>query len=91
MRGWLVLVLLCAGCASSPYSQMTADQINAAVKDRQAGLICAQITGAGGQGALVTVSTDKGALPQASHIQITPGSNCQVTIDTSAPVPVAKP
>ena len=55
----LVAVILLTGCAGFGMGGLSADQINAAVKDKASAVACTTFTGMGGQFQVMFVNNDK--------------------------------
>ena len=87
----VVAALVLAGCAgvgvTNPAS-MSADQLNALAKDKNASLTCSKVVGAGVTATLVLVNVDKASITNGG---VTVTADCVVTITTETPAPVPKP
>ena len=68
MKVILLLTLLLSGCAT--YGGLSADQIAAAVKDRQASAVCVSAVGNAGQIRVVVINADKGVVPPGTTVHI---------------------
>ena len=81
-RRLLALALMLTGCATLPlnYSKMSADQLNALVKDKNANIGCATVQ-TPYKGNVLYLVLDKGVVQAGS---VTIKSDCEVTI-TNAP------
>ncbi len=78
----LLLVPLLAGCnLLNPAPSMTAEQLSAAAKDKNASVACATGVGAGGKGGVVYVNVDKSSVYNGS---VTVDADCKVTITTTS-------
>jgi len=82
-------LLVLAGCATIPGdpSQMTAEQIKEAVKDKSATVGCATVQ-TPYKGNTILMNLDKGVL-QVGEITVTP--ECQITIKNAPPPKAPKP
>lgn len=56
---FLVSLILLTGCAGFGMGGLTAEQINAAVKDKASAVACTTFTGVGGQFQVMFVNNDK--------------------------------
>lgn len=83
MRTHLLFALLLAvtalsGCSFlNPAPSMTADQLAAAAKDKNASVGCGSVVGPGDKGTVVFVNVDKSSINSGS---VTVDSDCKVTI-----------
>lgn len=58
----LLLLTACAGLGGAGYGQMNADQIAAAVKDKNSSASCIEFTGTGGQFRALSLNNDSGVI-----------------------------
>lgn len=88
---WLALVLLTvSGCAAfQPSSDMSAAQISAATKDKNASVICSTIRGVWGSAELITITLDQNSIKDGGITADNKGG-CNAAITSAAPpkVPV---
>ena len=81
----LVLVLFCVGCAGSAIpadpSKMSAEQLNAWAKDKNANIACSTYKGVYGTGVVNYVVLDKGIVVNGTVVL---DQECKVTITNSA-------
>ena len=88
----LILVastLMLAGCASligSDYTKMSAEQISAAVKDKDAAVVCVQAGTPWGKQSTTFIRTDRGVVVNGS---ITVDGDCKATF-SNQPSPTTK-
>lgn len=70
------------GCAAFPidYASMTAEQIRAAVSDKNANVGCSTVNSPYGRGVVTLLTLDKGAMPNG---KVTVDDQCKVTIENS--------
>ncbi len=89
--GIACLLCMLSGCQS--YGSMSADQIVAATKDKNAGAVCFRIVGAFGTAVTVVANLDQRVIDNGGMTVSTKDGECSVIINTAkpAPVPVAKP
>jgi uncharacterized protein YceK len=81
----LTLVFTITGCASlmNPYVDMTAEQIAAAVKDKNLTAWCLVLNTPYGRGITSILNLDKAVLPPGSAVLI--DNECKVSITTGGP------
>lgn len=85
--GFVALLVLVAvvlsGCAAFPvdYQKMTAEQIRAAVSDKNANVGCSTVNSPYGRGVVTMVTLDRGTMPNG---KVTVDDQCKVTIENQA-------
>ncbi len=86
----LALLALIAGCAQIPAdpSKMTAEQLSAWAKDKNANIACSTYKGVYGTGVVNYVVLDKGIVVNGTVVL---DSECKVTITNSATKPASAP
>jgi uncharacterized protein YceK len=82
----LIVVALLTGCASlmQPSSNLSAEQITAATKDKSATVTCSTIIGAWGTAKLVTISLDQNAIKDGG-VTVDGEKGCTANITSMAP------
>lgn len=80
----LVLALALAGCSTLGANNMSAEQLTAAAKDKNASAVCATGTGPWGKVTSVFVNVDKASINSG---QITVDSECKITVSTAKAAP----
>lgn len=89
----LLFALLLASCGlMQPTSDMSAAQITAATKDKNASVICSTIRGVWGSAELITITLDQNAIKDGGITADNKGG-CNAAITSAAPprvLPVAK-
>lgn len=76
----MLLIAMLAGCAQFPASSsLTAEQIAAMVKDKNASAVCLQVIGPQGTIRLVVVNADAGTAK--GGVTVNPGQDCSATIN----------
>jgi hypothetical protein len=87
----LLLVIVLTSCAAfQPSSDMSAAQITAATKDKNASVICSTIRGVWGSAELITITLDQNSIKDGG-ISADNKGGCNAAITSAAPpkVPVA--
>jgi len=81
----IAIFALVGGCMSLPYNpaDMSAEQLTAAAKDKNASVVCAIGNSPYGRAVIVTVNLDQKVIVQGT---VTVDDTCKTTI-TNAPVP----
>lgn len=77
----ILVALLLTGCATN--QSMSADQINAAVKDKSISVVCAKILGPWGTAETTVVTFDQRVI---SNGGVSVGDKCAVQVTDSHPV-----
>ncbi len=82
----IIVALLLPGCASlmQPSSNLSAEQITAATKDKSATVTCSTIIGAWGTAKLVTISLDQNSIKDGG-VSVDGERGCTATITSAAP------
>ena len=79
----LGIATLAAGCATAPFgydpSKLSADQINAMVKDKSATVSCGLLTGTYGRGVAVYVNFDEASRQTTGTVTV--DSECKTTVN----------
>ncbi len=84
MKTSILLLTLLMGCASpGAYQGMTAEQITALAKMKDANVACVILNAPWGRGVTTFVNLDKGVIPSGT---VTVDGECKVTM-TNAPLP----
>lgn len=90
MRKFIVVVAfaLLAGCAGAPgYQGMTAEQIAALAKMKDANVACTIVNTPWGRGVATFMNVDRGVIAKGA---VTVDGDCKVTVTNEQPAPAAK-
>lgn len=83
----VVLLMLCvASCASN--QSMSAEQINAATKDKSVSVVCAKILGPWGTAETTVVTYDQRVITNGG---VNVGDKCSISVTDAKPAPVVNP
>jgi len=86
----LALVIVMTGCAGFGMGGLSADQINAAVKDKSSAVACTTYTGTGGQFQVMFVNNDKTFNTGGGTTTVKCGTG-EVTFHDAGKSPAAQP
>jgi hypothetical protein len=78
-------IIVIAGCASAGYQGMTADQIAATAKMKDANVNCVVVASPWGKGTTTFVNIDKGVIQTGT---VTVDADCKITVNNA---PAATP